>query len=177
MDPYSSPRRRVAAGLVAGVAAALLLFVVGWLVWYGGNEPGPSPAPRPVDPLVQQLRLYKIEAGETANPSERVKVMAKAADELRGRAAARAGVDDELIALADLYTWVVNDGIVKTAEGMSPADCRALPASIVGDLANADSDWRRLSQQTGLSPRVKAALEKAALAAREGKKRLETLSA
>ena len=38
MDPHASPRRRVGAGLVAGVAAAMLLFTTGWLVWYGTHE-------------------------------------------------------------------------------------------------------------------------------------------
>jgi hypothetical protein len=178
MDPHSSPRRRVAAGLVAGVAAALLLFVLGWLVWYGNNDPDPAPGPRPVDTLVQDLRRHKIDAGETTNPRDRVAAMAKAAEELRGRAAALPpGADMELIALADLYTRVVDEGIVKTAEGMSPEDRRAIPASVAEDLGKAESQWQRWSQQTGLTERATRALESAALAARNGKARLDGFSA
>jgi hypothetical protein len=178
MDPHSSPRRRVAAGLVAGVAAAMLLFVLGWLVWYGGNEPAPSPGPRVVDPLAQDLRRYKIEAGETANPRDRVGVMAKAAEELRGRAAALpAGAETDLIDLAQLYTRVVDEGIVKTAEGLSPEDRRTILASIAKDLGEADTHWQRLSQQTGLSKQASRALERAALSARNGKERLDGFAA
>ncbi len=173
MDPHASPRRRVAAGLVTGVAAALLLFVIGWVVWYGGNQPNPGPAPKaPVDPLVLELRRLKIDADETTNPSDRVKVMASAAKELRGRAGSRAGSDAELTQLAELYTRVVNEGIMKTVEGLSPEERRSLPASIAAEFEEADTDWRRLSQQTGLSGRAIKALEGAALAARNGKAQL-----
>jgi hypothetical protein len=178
MDPHSSPRRRAAAGLVAGVAAAMLLFVLGWLVWYGDNEPNPVPGARPVDSLALELRSHKINAAETTNPRDRVAVMAKAAGLLRDRAFdLPAGAEADLVALADLYTRVVNEGIVKTAEGLSPEDRRAVLASIAVDLDRADSDWQKLSQQTGLSKQAIRALENASLAARNGKTQLDGFSA
>jgi hypothetical protein len=180
MDPHSSPRRRVAAGLVAGVAAALLLFVIGWLVWYGDGSAGnPSAVPKaPIDPLALELRRYKIETGDTTNPRDRVKVMANAAEDLRGRAVSLPpGADDELIALAQLYTRVIDDGVVKTAEGLSSDERHALPGSIADDLGKAVTQWHQLSQQTGLSERAIRALERAALAARNGNARLKELAA
>ena len=121
MDPHSSPRRRAAAGLVAGMAAALLLFVMGWLVWDASRperqvavtatERGPS-----VPTLAAALERYKIRTNETASLSDRVTAMAKAADDLRNLANENVRAEDELIALADLYARVIKEGIVQPAD-------------------------------------------------------------
>jgi hypothetical protein len=179
MDAHASPRRRGAAGLVAGVAAALLLFVTAWLLWLADRTPpdeGPA-VKAPEDSLAQHLRRYKIEPpGEKATPSERVKVMASAAKQLSDSAAGQRRPDDELIGLAQLYSRVVDEGIVKTAEGLSPEEGRDLVESLCEGLEKAQSEWTGLaSHQTGLSPRVTDALQKAADAARDGKKRLREL--
>jgi hypothetical protein len=178
MDPHAHPRRRVAAGLVTGVAAAMLLFVIGWVVWYGGNQTAPTAGVKaPADPLIVDLRRLKIEAEDTTNPSDRVKAMASAAKQLRGRAVERAGAEAELIALADLYTRVVDEGILKTAEGLSLAERRSLSTSIAKEFEDADTDWRRLSQQTGLSRQAIKSLESAAFAAHNGNQRLKEWAA
>jgi hypothetical protein len=180
MDPHASPRRRVAAGLVAGVAAALLLFVVGWLVW-DGDHPSPQvagTAPKaPADPLLAELRRYKIDAAGTTEPTERVKVMADAADQVCDRAGAKNSTHEELTALAYLYSRVVHEGIVKSAEGVSAADRRELLEPIASKLAEAESEWHRLALQADLPPSVKTALDRAELAARKGKDKLRELCA
>jgi hypothetical protein len=177
MDPHSSPRRRVAAGLVAGVAAALLLFITGWLVWAPGQQSAPvaGPVKSPADPLLAELRRYKVNAAETAGPAERVKVMADAAEELRGRATGRSG--DDLAALARLYSRVVDEGIVKSAEKLSAEERRDLLEPIARSLAEAESEWKRLTQQDGLPDGVKKDLDRAALAAHNGSDQLRRLSA
>jgi hypothetical protein len=180
MDPHASPRRRVAAGLVAGVAAALLLFITGWLIWDGdqhdsATQARATPARIPADKLVADLHRFGIHEPEGKVGPERVTAMAAAAEVLRTRAAERSGADDELVALAQLYSRVVEEGVVKTAEGLSAADRRAILGSIAADLYRADSEWHRLSQQTGLAPAAKDALAKAALAAHNGHARLREL--
>lgn len=177
MDPHASPRRRAAAGLVAGVAAALLLFVIGWLVLEGGNNPGPVKVPdKAVDPLVLELRRHKVEVTDTKNPRDRLTAMANAADELRGHVVVRAGGDEELIALATLYTRVLEEGVVKAAAALADEDRREILEPICKNLDMAESAWGRMSSEhAGLSPRVQIALDKAQKAAQTGRDQLRKM--
>jgi hypothetical protein len=180
MDPHAAPRRRVGAGLVAGVAAALLLFVTGWLIWSAGHRPEPvahaTPKAPPGDALLAELGRYNVKPREAATPGERVQAMADAAGELvkhaDGRAKARNLDADEWVALADLYDRVVRERIVTPAEGLSAAERRQVLKPIADGLGSAESQWQQLSQQTELPPAVQQALAKCAVASREGKKRL-----
>jgi hypothetical protein len=178
MDPHSSPRRRVAAGLVAGVAAALLLFITGWLIWdatHTGPQVPPLNLAKAADPLDRALDKYKIKPkGDTP-----IEAMADAAEQLHGLAAARPA-DGDLIAIAQLYGDVVNQRVVKLAEklsdeGLSVEERSKVLQPIAKRLAKGDSQWQGLATQTGLADGVKDALLRAALAARNGSKRLEEL--
>jgi hypothetical protein len=183
MDPYASPRRRVAAGLVAGVAAALLLFLTGWLI----RDAGRGPAPRdpgsqetPADRLLADLNRHNIKAiksvGRKTPPGERLRAMADAAEELRDRARAHGLAADELIALAQLYGRVVNEEVVKGAEAL-PAEERPILKPIAEGLERAYSDWAQKSQQTGLSDPEKKALQECATAAADASAGLKKLYA
>jgi hypothetical protein len=183
MDPHASPRRRVAAGLVAGVAAALLLFFTGWLIW-DATRPAPevvvsTQRTPPRDPLLVLLERYSIHVNEPGTPDQRIKDMAGAAEELRKRAGARVLADNELSAMAQAYTQVVRDGVVKpakglVADGLVPEDRQAVLA-IADQLAKDDSEWKRLSQQTGLSASAQSAVNQAAEAASEANGELRKL--
>jgi hypothetical protein len=184
MDPHASPRRRVAAGLVAGVAAALLLFFTGWLIW-DATRPAPevvvsTQRTPPRDPLLVVLDKYGIHISEQPlTPNQRIKEMAGAAEDLRKRAGARVLADNELSAMAQAYTQVVRDGVVKpakglVADGVVPEDRQAVLA-IADQLARDDSEWKRLSQQTGLSASAQSAVNQAAEAASEANGELRKL--
>jgi hypothetical protein len=179
MDPRASPRRRVAAGLIAGVAAALLLFVTGGLVWLAVHTPPPDdglPPKVPVDSLAQELRRYKIDPGDSEKPRDRVNAMAAAAEVLSGRAAGQRRPDEELIAMAQLYSRVVEEGVLRSADGLSAEERREILEPVCKSLEKSQSEWAGMaSQQVGLSPQVKEALQKAALAAETGNKRLRQL--
>jgi hypothetical protein len=184
MDPHASPRRRVAAGLVAGVAAALLLFFTGWLIW-DATRPAPqvvvsTQRTPPRDPLLVVLDKYGIHISEQPlTPNERIKEMAQAAEDLRKRAGARVLADNELSAMAQAYTQVVRDGVVKTAKGLTADELvgedRKAVLAIAEQLARDDSEWKRLSQQTGLSADAKSAVDRAADTANEAKDELRRL--
>jgi len=181
LDPHASPRRRVAAGLVAGMAAALLLFLTGWLVWQTTRTPEMASAtnqPAP-DPLADALGRRGIRTADGKKGVDRVKAMADAANQLHARCrdVVLSGVNDDLIALTQLYGRVVDEGVVKTAEGLSAEERRDILAPIAETLKHAESEWGRLTQQNSLRADVKSALEKAALAAHTANVRLTELSA
>src|SRR5262249_17252979 len=107
--------------------------------------------------------------------SLRVTAMAKAADDLRDLANENVRAEDELIALADLYARVIKEGIVQPAEEITPEERRQILEPIAHGLEKAHSQWKSLSQQTNLHPRVQKALENAAVAAITGKGLLEKM--
>jgi hypothetical protein len=178
MDPHASPRRRVGAGLVAGMAAALLLFITGLLVWNSGGPPSPAHnnrQPPAVESLADALRRQHVALDEFKEPGQRVTAMAGAAEQLRGRAAGRTASPSEVIALTDLYVRVLDEGVTKPAEGLSAEERRAVLEPIAETLRKAESQWHQLSQQTGLPRDVQKALEHCAFAARDGHKKLKQL--
>jgi hypothetical protein len=182
MDPRASRRRRVAAGLVAGVAAALLLFLTVWLVQYSNHAtPVAFTTERaPGSPLLAEMRRLgvRVPENEPKSPTERVKVMADAAEQLRLAAGNPRVSDAELIALAQLYGRVVDEEVIKTAEGLASTEekeRREVLEPIARDLQQAESEWKRLTQQNGLSSQAKSAIDRAAVAANRGHKRLQEL--
>jgi len=183
LDPRASPRRRVGAGLVAGVAAALLLFVTVLLVRYAYHQPQvamATPKAPPKDRLLADLDRYGIKPVETDGPIARINAMADAADQLydHGKKDVPAGLPDtEVIALTQLYTRVLEEGILKSAEGVAPEDRTKVLQPIAARLGKANSQWFQLSQQTGLRAGVKTALQNAALAAHDGEEKLRKLCA
>src|SRR5262249_24066166 len=130
---------------------------------------------RTIVPLATALRRYKIEADQAVPLSLRVTAMAKAADDLRDLAKENVRAEDELIALADLYARVINEGIVQPAEGLTPEERHKILEPIARGLKEAHSQWKGLSQQTNLPPRVQKALENAAVAAHTGMDQLEKM--
>ncbi len=178
MDPHASPRRRTAAGLVAGVAAALLLFVIGWLVWYGGGTPESVVSSRPPDQLLAELGRSGIHTADGKTGSQRLQALAAAAEQLHAKCqdAARSGAYEELKAMAHLYGRVVDEGIVKTAEELSPAERSAILRSIAKDLGDADSKWRGLATAAALPDSAKLALNRAAQTATKAHDRLLELA-
>jgi hypothetical protein len=185
MDRHSSPRRRVAAGLVAGVAAALLLFIVSWIVWYGGTarDTVAYDTPRvPSDQLLADLGRAGIHTADGKVGGERIQAMATVAGQLHDKCPglAKSGDFTELIEKAQLYVRVVDDGIVKTAEGMTSEDRRAIfnsIASIAKDLGNAESQWKSLAASADLTNGARLALTGAAEAAIRARDRLNELTA
>ncbi len=164
------------------MAAALLLFITSWLVWYAGyHQPQLAVAPTTKglrDPLLADLGRYDIKPVETNDPGDRIRAMAEAADKLyaRGQKDVPAGTPvADVVALTKLYGRVLEEGILKPAEGLSADERKLVLIPIANRLHDAESEWSRLSQQTGLPAGVGTALKNAALAAREGEKKLREL--
>jgi hypothetical protein len=182
LDPHASPRRRVGAGLVAGLAAAAILFVAGWLVWLTGQTENPALAggtqrKAPVDTLVADVTNHGLKLAEDGTPRERVEAMAGAADTLfdESRAVARKERDDDIDDLAQLYGRVVRDGLLPRAKSLPPEDRRDVLAPIANRLSEARSEALALRQTEGLEEGARAALDQIAAAAAEGSEQLRSL--
>ena len=175
MDPRSVfvAARRVAAVLVVGVAAALLLFLTGLLLWHSDRPPeiADSSAKQAPDAIGAAVVRAGFHGAEGKKGTERVKAMAEIADQLylRCRDAIRADHNDDPIAMAQLYGKVVDEGVVKTAEGLSLEERRDILGPIADNLKNAESEWGRLTQQNGLAPGVKVALRESGPCGAHGK--------
>lgn len=185
LDPHASPRRRVGAGLVAGVAAALVLFVTGFLLWYGTRQESPLVVNRPtkkvpqVDPLVAELMRRNLKLAEGATPQDRVEAMAGVAQQLhdRSRKLAPQAAADDMAVLANLYDRVVREGILTRAKDV-PAEARPnILEPIRQQLEKAESEARRMSQDELLPRSSREAFEQIALAAQHGDQSLRKLVA
>jgi hypothetical protein len=183
LDRHASPRRRVGAGLVAGVAAALILFVTGWLHWYTRQD-DPRVAGGPdknvvTDTLVADLMGMDFKLAEDGTPRQRVEAMARVADQLhaRTRALASAPAQEDMKRLANLYGRVVRQGIVSRAQAVPPGERREVLPPIALRLTEVASDARHLARDAQLPAPVRDALEQIALAASDGDQQLRILCA
>jgi hypothetical protein len=182
LDRHASPRRRVGAGLVAGLAAALLLFLLGGLVLLtGSHDESPlararKPAP---DALVAELMRHNLKLAEARTPRERVELMAGVADNLhtKGHTLARAGSADDLAVLAALYGRVVREGVLKRAAELPPGQRREVLAPIADRLTEAQGQAQRWALETDMPPPSKEALAQIARAAGEGSAQLQKMFA
>lgn len=169
LDPHAAPARRVAAGLVAGLAAAVMILFVGWMIWF--TRPGPE---RPaILPLAADLRRQHVVLREASTPRERLAALADAADELcsRGERLAFARPDD-LQQLARLYDRVVCEGLIPGAEELPAEQRSAALTPICRQLTEAESLASRLAVQADLPAASALALQRIALAADLGRKEL-----
>jgi hypothetical protein len=183
LDPRDSPQRRVGAGLVAGIAAALLLFLTGWWIFFHlqpsrQSDTLPVAVKKPaVDPLVADLMRYNIILAKATTPRERVEAMASVAEELnqRSRQLAKKAPPDDLKLLAGLYGRVVHEGILARAEALPRQDRRPVLEPIASQLEKVESQARQMSEQPDLSPQAAQWLALISRDAGEGGKNLRKL--
>jgi hypothetical protein len=117
--------------LATGLAAGLLLFVLGWTALL---MPPRSPDTRPpgkqaaaADPFLAALVKHNMRLAATAKPRERVETLAALAAELHGEmrslAHAENSTPEDLKTLAALYEKVVREGVLERA-GQLPVEQR-----------------------------------------------------
>jgi hypothetical protein len=183
LDPRDPLPRRVGAGLVAGIAASLLLFLTGWWILFHLQPPSITNVHTPVakkpavDPLVADLMRYNIILARAKTPRERVEAMASVAEELnqRSRQLAKKAPPDDLKLLAGLYGRVVHEGILARAEALPRQDRRPVLEPIASQLEKVESQARQMSEQPDLSPQAAQWLALISRDAGEGGKNLRKL--
>lgn len=115
-EPVRHPSRWQLAG--AGVAAALLLIVIGWKMVpgpTGGNPVGPVDSPAVASAtLLDNVLQRQLDLAEKSEPRDQVAALAGLADDLHGAALSVARAPDAEKPVADLARWYGQ--IVKTEE-------------------------------------------------------------
>jgi hypothetical protein len=157
----------------AALAAAVLLFVLGWWIFHSRTTGPELPPTKPVaDPLLASLVERDMRLATAASPRERIEILADMAQELQDatRFLAQAAASDELDGLARLYEQVVHEGILRQASALPAGERRPILNPIADRLSKTARSVERLV------PRVPAEcgkpLHAIAEAARQGNLRL-----
>jgi hypothetical protein len=162
--------------VAAGVAAALVLAVLGGWVWLSlGPGPAPAKRPPPPDPFLASLFKRDLRLAVARTPQDRLEALLELAEDLHGQARAgvqAAGVED-LENLAQLFDQVVRQGMVPVAQKLPPAERRRLLDAIAGRLARTSREADQLAQNAPAAPAD--ALRQIAAAARFGDGQLRNL--
>jgi hypothetical protein len=164
LDSYAGTRRRVGAGLVAGAAAAVLLFFTGLLAWY--NNTTPTPEQRLPAGLIAELDELGIPFADGTTPQGRVQAIVFTADQLHKRCCESAYPYPEKMAeLARLYNQVVRDGIVPRARALPVEQRRQVLDPLVDKLADAGNTASEMAGRSNMPPESMKALDQIASAA------------
>jgi hypothetical protein len=155
------PRVTVARLAVAGLAAAVLLAVVGVWVTYGPTlNPSASVAqgaPTP-DPLLASLMQRNLELARAVDTRQSIEGLRQMASDLHGAAPPLAGAGDEvsLEKLASWYDKVVREGIVGHARRSTfdPVQHRAFVEETAHRLTLESNEAERLAKEVGDRPDV-----------------------
>jgi hypothetical protein len=126
------------------LAAAMLLFAVGWWVWL---RPAPvrggfSEAARALDADLNNRLAYRV--ARSGTPQLGVQNMAELADELHQEVLAHVEYAEQLAILARFYNQVVRDHLLSYASQL-PANLRSNLVDIVTRLGQTESDIERLA--------------------------------
>jgi hypothetical protein len=144
------------------------------------TETGPvahAVPPAPADPLLAGLVRHDLRLAMAATPRERLAILADVADEILDPAGALTAetANSQLEALARLYERVVQEGILRQARTLPPAERRSILSPIAKRLASNAQHMDRLVQKVpGEQSRPLLSI---ASVAREGNRQLDSLVA
>jgi hypothetical protein len=166
--------------LAAALAAALMLFAVGWAVWQHQVHRRDTPEPASIETLVHRLRTREPaladDLARASTPKERVEILAQAAGRLleQSRLLQFSADRDELATLADLYGEVLRGGLVSHARTLPPSQRAAVLKPILQQLQEAERDAKQRADSITGSANA-ASLQVIAAAAGEVRRRLNDL--
>jgi hypothetical protein len=168
--------------LATGLAAGLLLFVLGWTALLMPPKPSDTrqankPAAVP-DPLLEALVKHNLRLAATAKPRERVETLAALAAELHGEmrslAHAENSTPEDLKALAALYAKAVRQGVLKQAARLPDDQRQQVLRPIADRLSREANEAEQLAAEVG-ADRAEA-IKSMAEAARDVKEKLLALT-
>jgi hypothetical protein len=160
------------------LAAALLVFALGWWAW-PHNQPRVTTEPASLTRIQRQQkkldeRLAKVLLVDA--PRERFLKLADLAEEVHGEARQMVDNADELDLWARFYTRVVREHLLVQARQLPPADRPAVLDRIALSLQRTESAATSLATKLkATSPNSAASFDRIALAARQGEEDLRAL--
>jgi hypothetical protein len=167
----------------SGVAAAVVVGLVGWLLLQTGNEVVKADPPeKPRSERLTRMVKRTNELATTARaPHERVGVYADWTADLKGEACDvyKVADRDEMNALARDYERVVREGVVGQArqiapDRLTPGDRQQVLTDAMKKLGEAETDATRLAADA--PPNAKDALARIARTAQDGRQKLASIA-
>jgi hypothetical protein len=146
-------RAKQKLALAAALAAALVLFAVGWAVWQHQLQTLATSETVSVETLATQLRTREPSLADdlarAATPKDRVEVLARAADRLLERAyLLQFSADrEELATLAELYGDVLGQGLVSHANTLPPGQRATVLSPIVQKLQEVEREAEQRAER------------------------------
>jgi hypothetical protein len=166
---------------IAGLAAAVLVVLGGWLLYRPSGPAVVNAVEPPRDPFLARLVQRDVALAKAKTPVDRLRELSGMADDLsaQARGLARVATPDELRDLASWYDKVVKDGMVKQAEklpplALMPAERRKEFESLAGKLGETATEAEKLIGE--VPPEAKPAIQKIVDSARAGEKKLRVLA-
>lgn len=161
--------------LAIALAAALLVFAVGWWAW-------PHHGPGPVGPVVAETDYTLPHRAnldrrlrEAHTPADRVRAVAAVVEAVQREALDPAADPVKLAQLANYYAGVVGEDLMKHARALPAAERRAVLVIIADGMGRFESEAERRAADPRAA-RKAAALHTIARAARKGDRHLRALS-
>jgi hypothetical protein len=169
----TSPRRRWRTLLARAAMIFVVVGGIGWLTWYVRDPQLPSYSTVASDEdLLERLIEGHVHLAQGQPPEIRFQILAEMSTHMRREALRLAKADDaaeELPPLVELYTRVVQEGLVARAQKMDAHQIKALRI----ELRRTQVDVERAADVA--SPRVAEALYRLADAARKADQQLGAL--
>jgi hypothetical protein len=156
------------------LAAALLVFALGWWSWPHNPVPSSLIAKKDVEQKKLDDRLARVLHAGT--PQERLFKLTDLAENIHGEARAMVDNAEKLDQWARFYSRVVSQHLLEQARELAPADRPTVLEKIADRLRRAESlAMRKATELTTTAPRSAASFDQIALAARQGEKNLRAL--
>ncbi|HXD86692.1 MAG TPA: hypothetical protein VN641_09370 [Urbifossiella sp.] len=177
---FSRIGRIPAAKTLAGLAAAILIAVAGWLM----TRPGPNntivakEAPR--DPFLEIIVKRDLDLARAKSPEQRLEALGGLADDLsaQARTLSKIATPEDLRDLSGMFQKVVGDGIVQqvramNADTLSATRKQELYRKLTHQLAEAGRQADESAKES--PPHALPALKQISDTARKGQAELQTI--
>jgi hypothetical protein len=178
--PRSQPWRLPDVRVLAGLAAAVIIAVGGWLLVRPGPGTNLQAKESPRDPFLEKIVQRDLALAQARTADERLTVLGGLADDLstEARSLSKIAKPDELRDLSGMFQKVVNEGIVEQARklpehSLTQTQKRELLAKLSGKLAEAGKQADEAARES--PPQAQPALKSISETARDGQTKLKAI--
>lgn len=157
-------------GILSGAACFMIL-----IVSQSGRKPVLDTQAYAADPMLERVVTAKVQLDRSANAPERLKVLAKLADDVQEQSKSLylLNLKDDMASLSRMYEEIVMQGIIGQAESLDANERRQLLGKYTEMLAQAEQKATRMAAEAPVDS--VEALREMASTARLGKNQLAKL--